>query len=383
VQELFLYTKKKVLVADVEPRAASGNIADSHRFHARISLPVDLSLSLTRGASVRIDDRYCQADSDGNIRLKIPAGSHYVEAYTPIYMGSGERDVFERWSDGSTEAKRNLILPRPSSYSATYKKQYYLNVTSPIVKVGGSGWYDAGSTVNIAMPATSVPMYGWLGTLGGKIVFDHWRGDLYSRESSTTIKMDSPKTVEAKWREDYTIPIFTLITICGGLGGTSIIAFKHIRAKRKATTKAAPQIQVQPTPQPTTEERTPPKDEIISEYKQLSSELQKIEQKLTKLKDAYANSMISDEIYKTLLTEYEKKAQDLKRLVDEAESKIKSELAKLQDEESKIKKDLEILNAKQIIEEISETEYLTEKSILDAKLTEIQRKKSSLTYRID
>jgi len=164
-------------VRDIEPRSASGDTYSSQYIHTRIALPVDISFNLADGVNLLIDDKNYMADSSGIIRLKIPAGDHKVEAITPIGIRTGERLVFDRWSDaytstvGQKELRRNICLERPSTYSAIYRKQYFLNLTTPDGQMSGSEWFDAGSKITIAM---RVPMSGAAGLLGGAWVFDHW-----------------------------------------------------------------------------------------------------------------------------------------------------------------------------------------------------------------
>jgi len=127
----------------------------------------------------------------------------------------------------------------------------------------------------------------------------------------------------------------------------------------------------------------PLKHPMALEYENLSAELETIRQKTTKLTDSYAGGIVSEEAYKTLMADYEERSSEVKRAIDEVEAKIEGELSVLQEEELKITKELELLTAKQIVGDVSETEYTAGKSSLDSRLTDIRRKRSSLTYPID
>jgi len=127
----------------------------------------------------------------------------------------------------------------------------------------------------------------------------------------------------------------------------------------------------------------PLKHPLASEYENLSTELETIRQKITKLTDSYAGGIVSEEGYKTLMADYEERSSKVKRAIDEVEARIEGELSVLQEEELKATKELELLTARQIVGDVSETEYTAGKSSLDSRLTEIRRKRSSLTYPLD
>jgi len=120
---------------------------------------------------------------------------------------------------------------------------------------------------------------------------------------------------------------------------------------------------------------------MASEYNKYNNELQSTEQKLKKLTDAYVDGAVSDEAYKTLKTEYEKKIIELKKLIEERELKIKSELKKLEEEEANIKRELELLEAKKIIGDITERQYLDERKNLEKKLGDLnEARKHTIEY---
>lgn len=124
----------------------------------------------------------------------------------------------------------------------------------------------------------------------------------------------------------------------------------------------------------------PLKHPIASEYEDLSAELGSVKQKITKLTDFYSGGVVSLEAYRTLLTDYEKRSSELKREIGEIEARMKNELSMIREEELKITKQIELLSAKQLVGEISESEYIAEKSNLDSCLTRIRRKRASLAY---
>ena len=92
--------------------------------------------------------------------------SHTIATTSPQSGGTGIRYVWTRWSDNS--AISHTVTPTTNkTYTATFKKQYYLTMThgtggtvSP-----GSGWRDSGVTVSItATPSTGYSFSNWAGT---------------------------------------------------------------------------------------------------------------------------------------------------------------------------------------------------------------------------
>jgi len=120
------------------------------------------------------------------------------------------------------------------------------------------------------------------------------------------------------------------------------------------------------------------KSALVFEYEQLSSELNKIKQKILKLTDSYAGGVIREETYKVLMEDYQKQENRLENMITEARAQIEAELNALQKEEIEISKQVELLSAKKIVEDISEGEYTIETSGLNAKLAEIRQKRSEL-----
>ena len=103
-----------------------------------------------------------------------------------------------------------------ASITFDYTLQYLLTVESPYGEAEGSGWFDKDYTARFSMSPVTIPIEGFLGTLGAKYVFKGWIGDLTASSSSAEAKMDSPKRVTAVWEADYS----NVYLILGGLGMT-------------------------------------------------------------------------------------------------------------------------------------------------------------------
>jgi hypothetical protein len=126
---------------------------------------------------------------------------------------------------------------REVTVTAEFKVQYLLIVKSMFGDPQGSGWYDEGSfasfEVHSPLPAG----------FGARQVFERWSGDSTSTTASSTILMDSPKTVIAVWRTDRTI---LYLVVSGVLLGSLVTGGLIIRSTRrgKVAAPAAPPMGV-------------------------------------------------------------------------------------------------------------------------------------------
>lgn len=137
-----------------------------------------------------------------------PGSSHYLEALPPASGGSGSECVFNSWSDGNTQASREIL--GGGVYTANYQTLYYLTVLSAYGNPQGEGWYEAGSTATISVTSPQ----------GGIIrqVFSSWSGDFSTTTPTAFIYMNGPQTVTASWRTDY-----LLLFVTAGAGGMVLI----------------------------------------------------------------------------------------------------------------------------------------------------------------
>ncbi len=129
-----------------------------------------------------------------------------IAAYYLFNVSKVERYVFLGWI-GSHNFSSNVFRIRidsPKVFEAKWKRQFYVNATSSLGFVNGSGWYDQGAYARIVVYPT---------TKGLLVldVFEKWTGDIESSNSSLTIKVDSPKVLVAKWKKDYSRLILLMI----------------------------------------------------------------------------------------------------------------------------------------------------------------------------
>gem|GEM_PF-1778781 len=150
-----------------------------------------------------------------------PSGEDWYDEGTEASTGTAEQTitdantdytqyVFLNWAvDGSDQSGNpiSITMDAPHTAATEYKTQHYLTVNSdygdPEPEEGE--WYDEDS---IATFSVTSPVGGIV-----RKVFTKWSGHSTATTPSATILMDEPKTVTAKWRDDY----LYLYIIIGGI----------------------------------------------------------------------------------------------------------------------------------------------------------------------
>jgi hypothetical protein len=99
--------------------------------------------------------------------------------------------VFTQWDDGTTSLQRQILVEDDIVLTAIYRKQYFVNATSPYGTVQGSGWYDEDSTATVLLQPNMMGREG--------VIFAYWTGDSTDSAPRTQLFVDSPKVLEAQW----------------------------------------------------------------------------------------------------------------------------------------------------------------------------------------
>src|SRR5208282_645278 len=150
-----------------------------------------------------------------------------------VNQNPGSQLVFNGWTvDGSSNqggSTLSLQMNSPHTVVAQYAQQYYLTVQSPQGVTSGQGWYNAGSNAPISVSTPSSPMFGV------SYVFDGWQGSMQSSTQSTTVLMNSPMSVVATWRTDYTVLYVTIVAIIAIIGVGVWTAFRRARNRKPST----------------------------------------------------------------------------------------------------------------------------------------------------
>lgn len=125
------------------------------------------------------------------VSFKTTQGGHIVQAPPIVYLNPLTRVVFTRWEDGKPTPFRQVILDGSTTLVAYYRTQYFVNATSSIGQVEGSGWYDENSTATILLNPSMINETG--------VLFLHWTGDSNDTSPRALLFVTSPKTIEARW----------------------------------------------------------------------------------------------------------------------------------------------------------------------------------------
>ena len=136
---------------------------------------------------------------DGGARVATPTAQEAIDE------GPGKRTVFKGWYVDDLKQAGNpfeYAVAAPANLTARFVVMYYVNASSPLGQVSGSGWHDAGSSVEIAVEPNYLPVEGFLGYLGFGTTFDHWTGTVESTASAVKVTVDGPIEERAVWRED-------------------------------------------------------------------------------------------------------------------------------------------------------------------------------------
>jgi hypothetical protein len=132
--------------------------------------------------------------------------THFIDVMSPQAGVPGEQFVFTQWSDFGPQGHIITIMGA-DTLTATFTRQYYLTVTSPYGITNGEGWYDemtdayAGldSDVFVVIPNAD------------RFLFSVWGGDAMGSDYWQTLPifMDSPKTAQALWQEQFYLTVMS------------------------------------------------------------------------------------------------------------------------------------------------------------------------------
>ena len=120
-----------------------------------------------------------------------------------------------------------VIMSRPHTIEFSAKTQHYVNIISEYGGATPSGWYDAGSTVAISSipPTGEFLVYHKFAVWDGAVIGS-------SEAYSTSIIVDSPKTLAAKWTTDYTqLAILVIATAAGATAAVTLAKKKKMKAR--------------------------------------------------------------------------------------------------------------------------------------------------------
>ncbi|MDW8036244.1 MAG: hypothetical protein RMI85_07285, partial [Candidatus Korarchaeum sp.] len=173
------------------------------------------------------------------------------------------------------------------------KVQYYLNVTSELGEVEGSGWYDAGSYAKAILKQVKFESdFPWV------YVFSGWEGDAKGKElTSEPILMDGPKVAVAKWErriEPYGIALIVALALASLFGATSLYLLYRYRKVSRLNRKPG---------------RIPTEAE---------ERVRRIKEKIARLEEMRRKGEVPERVYRKLKEEY---SLELRRVKEEGRGK--------------------------------------------------------------
>jgi hypothetical protein len=130
--------------------------------------------------------------------------SHEISAPSPQNAWSNKRYAFQSWSDQGTQT-HSVSVTAPTTFTANYKTQFYLNVQSSHGNPQGTGWYNSGATAQFSVESSVIE------NGNSQYTFTSWTGSgtgSYSgaqRESS--VVMNNPITQTANWSVLYYLEV--------------------------------------------------------------------------------------------------------------------------------------------------------------------------------
>ena len=136
---------------------------------------------------------------DPGARIETPPAREVAEKRTDMKL------VLDGWYINDARQPGNpieVVVNGPATVTARYTTLYNVTASSPYGKTSGSGWYPAGSSVEISVTPTYFPADGALGYLGIGMTFDHWSGSFENTSPTITITVNGPIQAQAAWRED-------------------------------------------------------------------------------------------------------------------------------------------------------------------------------------
>jgi hypothetical protein len=121
-----------------------------------------------------------------------------------------------------------------------FRDEFYLNVTSDIAGVRGTGWYSSGSIASFSA-STLAPSQGWESAFGIQRKFAGWTGDVNSSSPTESIVMDRPHKVAANWTTDYGGSYVILAALAAAAAVVmAVYLFRRRSRKIPAETTATP-----------------------------------------------------------------------------------------------------------------------------------------------
>jgi len=201
-EEIFYCVEPKVVAyTQSHPPVQHPQLYDSYA--GELSLFVIASFnSIPRATSLTVDGTIYSPWEIPASLLWLPGSVHECEAPITAPGEAGTRYVFTSWSDGDTSPSRTIS--RGGVYTAGYKMQHYLTVTSDCGDPAGKGWYDEGTTAWTGTAESSVDADGT------RYTFLNWIVDGVGQTvNPVSVIMDSPHTAVTDYKAQHYLTVIS------------------------------------------------------------------------------------------------------------------------------------------------------------------------------
>ena len=198
-EELANYIKSNVVAyTTADPPIQHPQLYDGYAGELALFMMATFDTSIT--ASLTIDGTTYSPGQIPVSFLWLPGSVHDCEVPSVANGGIGTQYLFTSWSDGDTSLLR--MLSAGGKYTANYKTQYYLTVTSDYGDPTGEGWYDEGTT---AWTGSAEPIITADGT---RYIFLNWMVDGTDQTSNPiSVIMNSPHTASTDYKTQHYLTV--------------------------------------------------------------------------------------------------------------------------------------------------------------------------------
>lgn len=149
-------------------------------------------------------DNVSYSYSDLPLTLKWREESSHTFSWKTVVYSSRQRKryILSSVRGLSTKSSENIIVAKSGEVVAQYSTQYYVNISSSIVKIVGGGWCSEGELVTIEAPKVVYEKNNKV-----RYVFQYWKGDLYSENSTLLITVTKPLKLTPVYIKQYYIEV--------------------------------------------------------------------------------------------------------------------------------------------------------------------------------
>jgi hypothetical protein len=132
--------------------------------------------------------------TNGRLTVNATLGDHVISTPPVVTLGNTSRAVFVQWNDSHASPTLHLNVLSDITLLAFYRRQHYLTVMSPFGQTTGTGWYDENATAlfRVAPPLVIEQTVH---------AFKGWSGDSMDSSPASSVFINSPKNVQALWKD--------------------------------------------------------------------------------------------------------------------------------------------------------------------------------------